>query len=91
MPIAQELPTKSERTYSKKSYFVLSYNLFGRGYGKIHSRDYEFDVPTKLVDLYKTKNYGSYAENGKIPVCFIAKNHTMEAILEVPQLTPMGI
>jgi hypothetical protein len=38
--------------------------------------DYEFDVPTKLIDLYKTKNYGPYAENGKMPVCFIATNHT---------------
>jgi hypothetical protein len=38
--------------------------------------DYEFDVPAKLIDLHKTKNYGSYAENGKMPVCFIATNHT---------------
>ncbi len=38
--------------------------------------DYEFDVPTKLVDLYKTKNYGPYGENGKMPVCFIGTNHT---------------
>ncbi|HQZ25458.1 MAG TPA: S46 family peptidase [Flavobacterium sp.] len=38
--------------------------------------DYEFDVPAKLIDLYKTKNYGSYGENGKMPVCFIGTNHT---------------
>ncbi|WP_304198133.1 S46 family peptidase [Flavobacterium alvei] len=38
--------------------------------------DYEFDVPTKLINLYKTKNYGVYGENGKMPVCFIATNHT---------------
>jgi Peptidase S46 len=38
--------------------------------------DYEFDVPTKLIDLYKSKNYGQYAENGKMPVCFIGTNHT---------------
>jgi len=39
--------------------------------------DYEFDVPQKLLDLYETKNYGSYAdENGKMPVCFIGTNHT---------------
>ena len=38
--------------------------------------DYEFDVPAKLIDLYKTKNYGPYGENGKMPVCFIATNHT---------------
>ena len=38
--------------------------------------DYEFDVPTKLIDLYKTKDYGPYSENGKMPVCFIGTNHT---------------
>ncbi len=38
--------------------------------------DYEFDVPQKLQDLYKTKDYGHYAENGRLPVCFIGTNHT---------------
>ena len=38
--------------------------------------DYEFDMPAKLIDLYKKKDYGQYSENGKIPVCFIATNHT---------------
>lgn len=38
--------------------------------------DYEFDVHPKLIELYNTKDYGQYAENGKMPVCFIASNHT---------------
>ncbi len=38
--------------------------------------DYEFDVPKKLIDLYKTKDYGLYGEKGKMPVCFIGTNHT---------------
>jgi hypothetical protein len=38
--------------------------------------DYEFDVPEKLRELYKNKEYGIYAENGKIPVNFIGTNHT---------------
>lgn len=38
--------------------------------------DYEFDVPSKLIDLYNTKDYGQYGENGKMPVCFIGTNHT---------------
>ncbi|EPH09462.1 hypothetical protein HMPREF9713_02797 [Myroides odoratimimus CCUG 12700] len=38
--------------------------------------DYEFDVPAKLVDLYNKKDYGQYADNGKLPVNFIATNHT---------------
>ncbi len=38
--------------------------------------DYEFDVSEKLIDLYNKKDYGPYAENGKIPVNFIGTNHT---------------
>ena len=39
--------------------------------------DYEFDVPQKLRDLYKSKDYGQYADkNGKVPVCFLGTNHT---------------
>ncbi len=38
--------------------------------------DYEFDAPDKLLELYETKDYGPYGENGKMPVCFIGSNHT---------------
>ena len=38
--------------------------------------DYEFDVPKKLLELYNSKDYGQYGENGKMPVCFIGTNHT---------------
>jgi hypothetical protein len=38
--------------------------------------DYEFDVPQKLLDLIDNKDYGQYAENGKMPVNFIGTNHT---------------
>lgn len=38
--------------------------------------DYEFDVNPKLISLYQNKDYGQYGENGKMPVCFIASNHT---------------
>lgn len=36
----------------------------------------EFTVPDKLLELYRTKDYGEFVENGTIPVCFIASNHT---------------
>lgn len=38
--------------------------------------DYEFDVPKKLRDLYAAKDYGTYAENGRMPVAFISTSHT---------------
>jgi hypothetical protein len=52
--------------------------------------DYEFDVPSKLIELYKTKNYGSYADNGKMPVCFIATNHTTGGNSGSPALDAQG-
>ena len=39
--------------------------------------DYEFDVAPRMLELYKNKDYGRYADkSGKLPVCFIASNHT---------------
>lgn len=38
--------------------------------------DYEFDVSPKLMDLHKKKDYGMYGSKGKMPVNFIASNHT---------------
>ncbi len=38
--------------------------------------DYEFDVSQKLQDLYYSKDFGSYHDNGKMPVNFIGTNHT---------------
>jgi len=43
---------------------------------KFVPNDYEFDVPQKLQDLYNAKDFGDYAENGKMPVNFIGTNHT---------------
>lgn len=37
--------------------------------------DYEFDVPQRLQDLYKSKDFGPYGENGKMPVNFMSTNH----------------
>ena len=43
---------------------------------KYQPGDYEFDVPEKLRQLHADKDYGQYAEDGKMPVCFIGSNHT---------------
>ena len=37
----------------------------------------DFDLPSDLIDLIEAKEYGPYArEDGQMPVCFIASNHT---------------
>ena len=52
--------------------------------------DYEFDMPAKLIELYSTKDYGNYAENGKLPVCNIASNHTTGGNSGSPVLNGRG-
>lgn len=37
---------------------------------------YDYDVPQKLRDIYRTKDFGIYAQDNQLPVCFIANNHT---------------
>jgi len=52
--------------------------------------DYEFDVPAKLLTLYKNRDYGRYGKNGVMPVCFIATNHTTGGNSGSPALDAYG-
>ncbi|MCL4103816.1 UNVERIFIED_CONTAM: hypothetical protein GTU68_029133 [Idotea baltica] len=38
--------------------------------------DREFDLPAKLIELAKNRDYGRYGFKGELPVCFTASNHT---------------
>jgi hypothetical protein len=37
---------------------------------------YDYDVPARLKELYKNRDFGRYTQDGEVPVCFIANNHT---------------
>lgn len=37
---------------------------------------YDYDVPARLQDLYAQGDFGDYAREGHLPVCFVASNHT---------------
>lgn len=53
--------------------------------------DYEFDVPKKLIDLYKSKDYGRYAtKDGRIPVAILGTNHTTGGNSGSPALDAKG-
>jgi hypothetical protein len=45
--------------------------------GKDNPEIFDYNIPQRLRDLYAEKDYGPWvAENGEVPVCFLATNHT---------------
>lgn len=52
--------------------------------------DYEFDVPARLLELEKNRDYGPYGEGGRMPVCFIGSNHTTGGNSGSPAMDAQG-
>ncbi len=51
---------------------------------------YDYDIPQSLRDLYASKDYGRWAVDGTVPVCFIATNHTSGGNSGSPILNARG-
>lgn len=51
---------------------------------------YDYDVPQKLRDIYNSKDFGPYTQDGEVPVCFIADNHTTGGNSGSPVLNAEG-
>ncbi|HBF88641.1 MAG TPA: serine protease [Bacteroidales bacterium] len=56
---------------------AVYYNYFTTIDGIMQKDDasnYDFNVPAKLKQLYETKDYGQYGEDGTLKVCFLTNN-----------------
>lgn len=43
---------------------------------KFNTGNPDFELEQRMIDLYKAKEYGPYAQNGELWVCFTGSNHT---------------
>ncbi len=57
---------------------------------KENPRIYDYQVPARLKELYRLKDYGQYSVDGSIPVAFIATNHTSGGNSGSPVLDSYG-
>ena len=57
---------------------------------KDHPDIYDYNIPQRLRDLYRTKEYGRWNVDGSVPVCFLATNHTTGGNSGSPVLNGRG-
>jgi hypothetical protein len=62
--------------YARDGVFYTHYTTLRGIMEKDNPQIYDYDVPERLRELFKTRDYGRYTHNGEVPVCFIANNHT---------------
>jgi hypothetical protein len=62
--------------YSRDAVYFKSVSTLKGIMEKDNPAVYDYKVSDRLKELYANRDYGRYAQNGEIPVCFIANNHT---------------
>jgi hypothetical protein len=62
--------------YSKDAVYFRHYTTLKGIIEKDNPEIFDYDVPDRLKQLYASKDYGRYVQDGEVPVCFIANNHT---------------
>ncbi|MGI9159189.1 MAG: S46 family peptidase, partial [Saprospiraceae bacterium] len=80
------------RGYSPRDAVVYDYRTYLDGVvEKYVPGDYEFDVPAKLLELWKNKDFGPYTDKtGRVPVAFLGSNHTTGGNSGSPALDANG-
>lgn len=51
---------------------------------------YDYNIPQALRDIYARKDFGPYTQDGEVPVCFVANNHTTGGNSGSPALNAEG-
>ncbi len=62
----------------------------GEAVAKADSTVSEFDMPRRLIQIYENKDFGSWAMNDSLPLCFLASNHTSGGNSGSPVLNARG-
>jgi hypothetical protein len=63
--------------YKAKDAVYFTYYTTLKGIMEKNNPDiYDYDVPDKLKEIYQKRDFGRYTQDGEVPVCFIADNHT---------------
>jgi hypothetical protein len=61
---------------SKDAVYFTHYTTLMGIMEKDNPEIFDYDVPDKLKELYAKRDFGRYTQDGEVPVCFIANNHT---------------
>jgi len=76
--------------YSRDAVYFKHFTTLRGIIEKDNPEIYDNDVPEKLRELYRKGDFGRYARNGEVPVCFIANNHTTGGNSGSPVLNAYG-
>jgi hypothetical protein len=75
---------------AKDAVYYMPYTTLKGIIEKDNPEIFDYDVPARLKQLYANKDFGRYASNGEMPVCFIANNHTTGGNSGSPVLNAEG-